>query len=357
MVILLMFLVNLAGTDPAFPSWFPHRGWADGQMGLGLADIVFPWFLFVVGVSVPLSMRSGRGAFRSPLARLGLAARRALTLYLLGTLLWCATIAYNPATPITWRVLLHWDILPLIALGYLLAVALDLLSWRAHVAFALSVLAFKWISLRLAVHPDTGAVVWEQHRSFDHVIKERLAWAGVMITQGLPAAATCTLGALASHALLRSSPSPRRALHLAIVGLALALFALFAHATRFMPLSKDFLTSSYVLFSAGTGAILLAGLWFVVDHRRWTLATPLRVVGMNAIALYLIAELAWKMVLMRWQVVTPDGSASAAFVAGKAWLQHALGRDAGAWASVALLIGAYGLLASFFHRKRLFFRV
>jgi len=349
--------VNSAGNDPAFPSWFPHRGWNNGAMGLALADLVFPWFLFVVGVSVPLSMRSGRGARRSTLARLILAFKRALTIYLLGTLLWCATIANNPQTPITWRVILHWDILPLIALGYLLAVSLELLSRWSHLAFVAIVLTLKWTSLTLAPHPDTHTVLWEQSRSFDHVVKASLGWMGVLLTQGLPAAATCSLGALTSHALFHPDSPPRRAAHVIIAGLVLASLALLWHRSGNMPLSKDFFTSSYVLFSAGTGAATLAALWWVIDLRQFTRATPLRMVGMNAIALYLVAELLWKTVLMRWQVVTPDAGVSAAFVAAKAWLQHALGPFAGSWAVVISYLALYWALALALFRRNVFIRI
>ncbi len=357
LVILLMFLVNSAGNDPAFPSWFPHRGWNNGAMGLGLADLVFPWFLFVVGVSVPLSMRSGRGARRSTLSRLALAFRRATIIYLLGTLLWCATIAYNPQTPLTWRVFLHWDILPLIALGYLTTVILELLSRWSHLPFVAIVLTLKWTSLTLAPHPDTNTVLWEQSRSFDHVVKTSLGWFGVLLTQGLPAAALCSLGALTSHALFQPASPPRRPAHVLIAGLLLAFLGLLWHRSGNMPLSKDFLTSSYVLFSAGTAAATLAALWWVIDLRQFTRATPLRVVGMNAIALYLLAELLWKMALVRWHVVTPDAGVSSAFVAAKAWLQHALGPLPGSWAVVLFYIALYWSLALALYRRSVFIRI
>lgn len=238
--------------------------------------------------------------------------------------------------------ILHWDILPLIALGYLLAVSLELLTRWSHLAFVAIVLSLKWTSLTLVPHPDTNSVLWEHSRSFDHVVKASLGWLGVLLTQGLPAAATCSLGALTSHALFRPDAPPRRAAHFIIAGLLLASLAIIWHRSGNMPLSKDSLTSSYVLFSAGTAAATLAALWWVIDLRQFTRATPLRVVGRNAIALYLLAELLWKTVLIRWHVVTPGAGSSGTFVAAKAWLHHAFGPLAGSWAAVLLYMRSAG---------------
>lgn len=371
LVIVLMFLVNTAGRDPAFPAWFPHRGWDEGRMGNGLADFVFPWFLFVVGVAIPISMSSGRGKGRSPLARVAVAFRRAVTIYLLGTLLWCATIAYAPQTPITWSVLLHWDILPLIAIAYFIAVVLEFGSIWAHVAFVLAALVWKWLSLTQIPHPDVARVVWEERQNFDQVVKARFGWFGVLLTQGLAACAITSLGAIAGRVLhiapaLASNPAPpnpslpaapNRALPLALAGLACALLGSLWHLSGNLPMSKDFLTSSYVLYMSGTAALVLALFHVVIDVRGWTRATPLRVFGLNAIALYIAAEFLWKTVLMKWHVATPGGGASVAFVAAKAWCQHALGPANGSWAVVAAYILAYGLFAYVLYRKKWFIKV
>lgn len=356
--IVLMFLVNTAGRDEAFASWFPHRGWNDGKMGNGLADFVFPWFLFIVGCAIPLSMSSGRGRARPGWLRVAMGFRRGVTLYLLGTVLWCATIAYSDKTPITWEVLKHWDILPLIGFAYFAAVVMELCPMWLRVGAILSILALKWASLTAMVHPEVGQIVWEERRSFDHHLKSQLGWWGVMVTQGLPSAATAMLGALATH-VLRSPrwPAGKASAVLAGCGLLMAGLASLWHLSRNLPFSKDFLTSSYVLYMAGTAALVLAAIHYAVDVRGWTRLTPLRVMGMNAIAIYFAAELIWKMVLMRWNVATPGGGASVAFVSAKAWLQSGLGRTGGSWAVVACYILAYWLLAHALYRKQLFFKV
>src|SRR5262249_55608586 len=57
LTILLMVFVNDLG--PAAPSWLHHIQPSDAD-GMTLADVVFPWFLFIVGVSIPLAFERAR---------------------------------------------------------------------------------------------------------------------------------------------------------------------------------------------------------------------------------------------------------------------------------------------------------
>jgi predicted acyltransferase len=355
MVIVLMFLVNVAGHDPAFPGWFRHRGWNGGGMGNGLADFVFPWFLFIVGVAIPFSMASGRGRGVPAWRRMLKALRRGVTIYLLGTLLWCATIAYD--RPITLDVFLHWDILPLIGFGYVLGVVLHHTPVWGRIAFVAAVLAGKWAILRVVAHPELGEVVWTQTESTQHWVRAELGWLGTALTQGLPAASLVVLGDLTGEVLGRDRGCPkRRAAWLGVAGLALAGLGYAWHLLG-LPFSKDFFTSSYVLVTAGTGVAVLAAMLFLVDVARVTRLTPLRVYGLNAITVYVLAELLWKTVWMRWQVATPGGGSSLAITAAKAWLAVPLGEMLAAWARVGLYIVLYWLVAAWMHRRGLYLKV
>jgi len=364
LVIVLMFLVNVAGNDPAFPSWFAHRGWNEARHGQGLADFVFPWFLFVVGASIPLSMTAGRGAKRSAVSRLAAAFRRGIAIYLLGTLLWCATIAFNPATPITIEVLLHWDILPLIGFAYFLGVVLWLLPWWTCVMIVVGILAAKWAILTQISHPDAGTLDWAQRLTFQDWLRRELGWFGTLLTQGLPSVAVVLLGSLSMQVLRHNQTTPAKRSIVLVAGGAM-LVALswgwhtlwYLHPSIGMPFSKDYFTSSYVLLAAGSGAMILGALHEICDVRRVSSLGPLRVLGMNAIAIYLAAELLWKMVLTRWHLACPDSSSAWMITAIRSWLHHAIGSTAGSWALVALYIFAYWLLAAWMHRRSLFLRL
>jgi predicted acyltransferase len=357
LVIVVMFLVNVAGRDPAFPAWFPHMGWNNGQMGLGLADYVFPWFLFIVGAAVPLSMASGRGRDKPAWRKAVSALRRGAVIYLLGTVIWCATIAYD--RPLTLSVFAHWDILPLIGFAYAVCVLLYLLPAWVRVAFVLSVLVYKWMILTQLRIPGEIVPVWTQSQSYQAYLRNHLGWWGTAVTQGLPSAATVMLGAMACGVLRANRDRPGRVLALlGGGGAAMALTGWAWHVWGDMPLSKDFFTSSYVLVSAGTGAMLLALMYLVIDAWGWTSMWFLRVLGMNALAAYILAEFLWKTVMMRWKVVTPGGGSSVFITAWKGWIQHLVGSPTlGSWVHVATYILAYWLVCWMLYRKGWFVKV
>jgi len=453
LVIFLMFFVNLSGNDLAFPQWFEHAGWNLGNHGQYLADFVFPWFLFIVGCAIPFSMTSGRGRALSTAQRILVAAKRALIIYAFGILIWIAKSANDgvtwsstgfapkPGTAVTWSTFLHWDILPLIALGYFLAVciyhvpsshrpapeqqeesprtwALSRWPWWLFVAL---VLAGKWLIL-----PNLAATVGLAPNTFptprvdaNHALRTMSLlggpfdnFLGTAITQGLPAAATVVLGMLAGDWLRASTPPStappaapaaptaslslpparrlRTALALLAAGIITTILALIwaSPALGHSPISKDFFTPTYVLISAGTGAIVLSLFYLLLDvlaikrwqwlalgaasalaflaltllitHAPtdaanmalrattialWTLATILAlaasvsfaknrsapatapfltIYGSNAIAIYLISELLWTLVWTHWRVASPAAGAQHAFTALSLWWAVAL---------------------------------
>lgn len=353
-VIVLMFMVNAAGHDSAFPSWFPHRGWNDGRMGIGLADLVYPWFLFIAGASIPFSIERGRGATLSARRRVAAAAMRALRLYVLGIALVAASVAYQ--TPIDLSIFLRWDILQMIGLATLLATCAAHLPRGVQVLIVAAILVGKWAILTRVPLPGRDVVVWTATESFQAWLRSNWGWLGTALTQGLPAAAVAILGSLAGRELLRAgnSPSARHALFMR-GGVMTACGAAW-HLFGDMPLSKDFFTSSYVLFAAGSACLVLGSMHELFDRRGVRAPAVLVHLGTNAIALYVLAELLWRTCLTRWLVTTPDGGSSSMFVAIKAWLSHLTTPSIGAWLSVACWILAMWLVGRALHARGWFVR-
>jgi heparan-alpha-glucosaminide N-acetyltransferase len=79
---LLMIFVNDLELDYNVPVWLEHA--KEGEDRLGLADTVFPAFLFIVGLSIPLAMRAGRDRGASRTATLGHILRRSFALLVMG---------------------------------------------------------------------------------------------------------------------------------------------------------------------------------------------------------------------------------------------------------------------------------
>jgi len=375
-VILLMFVVNLS-YDAAIPAWFGHAGWNGGKHGLWLADLVFPWFLFIVGVAIPFSMAGGRGRGVGTSARALGALRRGAVLYGLGVLIWVCKSAPDqlgkPGVAVSWETLKHWDILPLLGLGSVVGVWLWLLPerWRVWGAwwFAVAVQVGKWW-----VMPDmTGTAgqergVWMAGRTdVEHSLRG-LGWWGTLLTQGMPACATVALGLLAGEALRVSRDRGRLwQTGMMLMGAGVLLTSAGLVLSVGMPMSKDFFTPSYVLASAGTGSVLLGVMVVVrrgmgeVAKRGWGILMRVpEVMGKNAIALYVAAEVMWAVAWTRWRVVLPEGYSSGSaelWSAMKAWLKVGLGGTAGAWAAIAVYACAYAVMAVWLHRRKMYIKV
>lgn len=297
--IALMFFVNLSASAVAFPWWFGHGEAGGAPPVQALADFVFPWFLFIVGCAVPFSMASGRGRGLSGGARAWAALRRALLIYGLGVIIAMARTAKGPTgTPISWASLLIWDIFPLIALGYLVAALVHGTRWWVEAGFVVIVLAGKWWLLWSAAPAGFAGVGQPAHAggpvglagTLDGSLKSgwllreyagmaelaRLPkWLGELVTQGLPACACVVSGVLAGRVLrVTGWSSARRAGVLGGAGAVVTAVALVLAAGG-MPMSKNFFTPTFVLVSVGTGAVLLAVLYALLDVwrvARWQLS-------------------------------------------------------------------------------------
>ncbi len=280
-VIAFMFFVNLSGNRDAFPAWFGHAGWNNGLHGQFMADYVFPWFLFIVGVAIPFSMHSGRGASKSTTHKLAAALRRGMVIYLLGILIWAAksspdstvwrdgSLVAQRGIPISWRTFLHWDILPLIGFGYFLAAAACYSSWRGRLLLIAALLTAKAVILPdLAATSGLDRSLWMAERTDLDAAIRSWGWWGTLITQGLPAGASVLWGTLAGDLLRTSLTSERKSLFLILGGCMVA-------ATGFiwaywLPISKDFFTPTYVLVSCGTGSVVLGFFYHVLDGAAWS---------------------------------------------------------------------------------------
>uniref|UniRef100_A0A8C5A0H4 Heparan-alpha-glucosaminide N-acetyltransferase n=1 Tax=Gadus morhua TaxID=8049 RepID=A0A8C5A0H4_GADMO len=122
MSLVVMVFVNYGGGRYWF---FRHESWN----GLTVADLVFPWFVFIMGTSVALSMNS---LLRSGWSRCSLLLKsvwRSLQLFLIGVLI------INPnycLGPLSWDGLRIPGVLQRLAVAYLLVAMLDLLVARVH---------------------------------------------------------------------------------------------------------------------------------------------------------------------------------------------------------------------------------
>ena len=194
-----MILVNNPG-DGRHSYWpLQHAEWN----GWTPTDVVFPSFLWIVGVAITLSLgrRLARGDSRSELLRQ--AVRRAAILFVLGVLVY-AYPAFNLGTQ---RIL---GVLQRIAICYLAASAIYLFTRvRGQIVWIVSLMAAYWLLMAFAPVPGYGAGRLDVEGNFAHYIdrivlgshnyRHTRTWDPEGIVSTLPAIATCLLGVLAGH--------------------------------------------------------------------------------------------------------------------------------------------------------------
>jgi predicted acyltransferase len=310
--IAFMIMVNNNG-DGGRAWWFMrHADWN----GMTPTDLVFPTFLFVVGISIVFAFaaRRARGATRAQLARQTL--QRACILFALG-------IVVNGFPFFDLGTLRIYGVLQRIALCYLAAALLHLWSTtaRSKLLIAACLLLGYWVLMRWVpvpgaglpgrdiplLDPDANLVAWLDRRIFSaaHLYERVRDPEGLLST--LPAIATVLIGMLAGLWLETPHPARRK-----LAGLAAAAAGLLAAGylwSHWLPLNKKLWTSSYVLVAAGWSMFALTACYGLTDvaRRRSRWLGPWLVFGSNAIAAYMFAEL---LQTLLWVIHWPQNGSS-----------------------------------------------
>jgi len=263
-----------------------HAEW----QGLNFYDLIFPLFLFIVGVAVPFSVygRLERGDSKRRVAwRI---VRRTLLLFALGLLVNGALAAPDFDQV---RVM---GVLQRLALGYAVAALTSLsLGPRPQAALAAVLLVGYWLILRFIPAPGYLAFTLTPEGNLAGWIDRQVFQPGQMyetwgdpegLLSTIPALATALIGALAGRWLREPCSGERKTLGLIAAGLVcLAVGGLWSLD---FPVIKRLWTSSYVLVAGGWSLLLLAAFYWTIDvcgWRRW--AFVFVVIGSNAILIYL----------------------------------------------------------------------
>ena len=283
-----MILVNNAG-DWRHIYWpLEHAEWN----GWTPTDLVFPFFLFIVGVSMVFSFsaREARGCARRTLMLHVL--RRAAIIFGLGVGL--AAIGIHQLHDLRIP-----GVLQRICVVYLFAGLMALTTGRrAWLANAAALLVGYWAIMRFVPVPGIGAGHLDPQNNIAAFVDRALipwrlyrgTWDPEGILSTLPSIATCLIGLLVGDWMRREPSAKRKVAGLLGGGAALMIVGRALHPV--FAINKNIWTSTYVLFTAGLAMVLLGICYWAIDAkgwRRWTM--PLLVFGMNAIAVYVLSEL------------------------------------------------------------------
>ena len=288
-----------------------HAEWA----GCALWDLIQPAFMFMVGIALPWSIANRRARGEPPGRMFAHALWRAVLLIVLAIIF---TSAYGKQTE--WA---FTNVLAQIGLGYpflfLLAFTGTRTLWLATgailfaywLAFALHPLpppGFDWASVGVPAdwpfHFHGFAAHWEKNfnfaATFDQWFLNRFPRAtGFVFSKGgyqtlnfIPSLATMILGLIAGRLLRSDLPLRAKLLRLVIAGVAGVAFGALIGRSGLCPIVKRIWTPSWVLFSTGWVALMLAGFVAIIEGRGWKRwAFPLVVVGLNPITLYTMFQM------------------------------------------------------------------
>ena len=321
-----MLLVNNPGTWSAIFPPLEHAEWN----GWTPTDLIFPFFLFIVGITTHLSLSARRARGDDDGALVKQILRRGIIIYLLGFAMamfpfyqWGVIQSLPNATP--WdRVLYRIEhvrilgVLPRIAIVYVCAALLTLrTNLRQQIIIIASLLFGYWFAMTLLPVPGEGTIGAQLLQTHDRnlaawldrlILTTNHTWTGSVTfdPEGpfstIPAIATSMLGVIAGSWIARKDKSlPERISALFAAGSIGMVVGLMWNWS--FPINKNLWTSSYVVFTAGMACVAIATIMWLVDYlnvKWWT--KPFVVYGVNPIVAFVGSGVLARLIYTLWHV-------------------------------------------------------
>jgi predicted acyltransferase len=321
-----MLLVNNPGTWSAIFPPLEHAEWN----GWTPTDLIFPFFLFIVGITTHLSMSARRARGDDDSALVKQILRRGIIIYLLGFAMamfpfyqWGAIPSLPNAS--AWdRIVFRIEhvrllgVLPRIAIVYMIAGLLSLrTTLKQQIIIIASLLFGYWFAMTLIPVPGEnaiGAALLNTHDRNLAAYLDRLilttnhTWTGSVTfdpegpMSTIPAIATAMLGVIAGRWIaLKEKPLLERISGLFAAG-SIGMVAGLMWNWSF-PINKNLWTSSYVIFTAGMACVALATIMWIVDYvnvKWWT--RPFVVFGVNPIVAFVGSGVMARLIYTLWHV-------------------------------------------------------
>lgn len=307
-----MILVNNPGSWANVYPPLLHAEWH----GWTPTDLIFPFFLFIVGVAMTYSFGKmfERGTSKTEIYKK--VVKRSAILFGIGLFMAVfPVVRFDPLRLYDFSSMRIMGVLQRIALCYLFAsiIYLEAQKIKKQLIWVIALLGGYWLLMTVIPVPGHGAgdlsregnlaAYVDQLVMADHLWKPGWDPEGLLST--IPAIGTVLLGLLTGE-LLRSEQSRKdKVIQMFLFG-NLGLVAGLIIDVWF-PINKGLWTSSYVLFTGGFALHFLAICYWFVDmkgYRKWT--KPFEVYGLNALAVFVLSTLMAKLMYVI-PVFTSDG--------------------------------------------------
>lgn len=291
-----MILVNNPGTWSTIYPPLKHAEWH----GCTPTDLIFPFFLFIVGVAIPFAIgkRVEKGDNHKKI--IIQIIRRSATLFLLGLIL--HTFPFGLFTH-------NFDlstvripgVLQRIALVYLVAAILFLkTNYKTQIYIGAAILILYWLAMTLVpvpgigyanLEPTTNLAAWVDYNLLKgHLWSATKVWDPEGILSTFPAIVSAIMGLITGWWLRQNKDKTTKTVWLFVIGsISMTLGYIWDGG---FPLNKSLWTSSYVLYTGGLALFFLGFCYWFIDVRNsiWWIK-PFQVYGLNAITVFFLSGL------------------------------------------------------------------
>ncbi|MFA6945734.1 MAG: heparan-alpha-glucosaminide N-acetyltransferase domain-containing protein [Pedobacter sp.] len=308
-----MILVNNPGSWSNIYAPLKHAEWN----GCTPTDLIFPFFLFIVGVSVSYALGSKKG-YVSHSKLIMTALKRALILFGLGLFLTLFPKVFtDPAE--AFRTVRIPGVLQRIALVFFITALIFIkTSPKTQLRLMVGILILYWVLMTLIPVPGVGYANLEKETNLGawldrtilteaHLWKSAKTWDPEGILSTLPAVATGLFGVLIGSWLKRKDREESVKISwMFSTGILAVILGLIWDLC--FPINKALWTSSFVLYAGGLATIGLALCYWLIDVQGYKKGTkPFVVYGVNAITVFFLSGLIPRILTMI-RVSMPDGT-------------------------------------------------
>jgi predicted acyltransferase len=317
-----MILVNNPGDWGHIYAPLEHAEWN----GCTPTDLIFPFFLFIVGVSISYALGSKKESPASHSKLIGTAAKRALILFALG--LFGSVFPKLFTEPLeALQVVRIPGVLQRIAVVFFISAVLFIKTdTKTQFRIFIILLIGYWLVMTFIPVPGVGYANLEKETNLgawldrtlltsSHLWKQSKTWDPEGILSTMPALATGLFGVLTGTWLKRKDRDDSTKVSWMFSAGVLASMVGLVWDLIF-PINKSLWTSSYVLYTGGLATIGLALCYWLIDVQGFRKGTkPFVVYGVNAITVFVLSAL-----IVKTLAIIPIKMANGKTVSSKTWM-------------------------------------
>lgn len=347
-----MILVNFPGNRNHVFKPLLHTDW----WGISFTDLVAPFFLFTVGVSIALAYTKRIDAGQKPQSLYKKLFIRALKIYGVGMLLnLMGLIGDFTWEEVRWTGTLHRIAIVFLVCGLLFLHA----NWKKQAIIGASILVLYWLAMTFIPLPGHGKVMLEPGMNLAAWVDSKLLpgkmWQGSWDPEGIlstfPSVVTGITGMLAGTILLSKQSMEKKVIQLFFFGFVSFVIGIVWNWD--FGLNENIWSSSFVMVTSGMAALVLASLLYIIDILMYGKWAQFGVIyGMNAIAVYVLADI---LALLFYEL--PFGGASLNKIFFELFTSMACPPKVSSMLYAIIFVGINFIPAYLLYRKKIFIKL